>query len=55
VKEMSFLIFVVLVVIAILLWKLTDFTPDLAFQIRELRSELAAIRSLLENNEKIER
>jgi len=51
---MTFLIFVVLIIITILVWKLTDFTPDLAFQMRELRSELAAIRSLLEKNEKIE-
>ena len=43
-----------LIVIAVLLWKLTDFTPDLTFQLREIQSDLAAIRATLEKQSKQE-
>ena len=48
---MTFLILVTLIVIVVLLWKLTDFTPDLTFQLREIQSDLAAIRATLEQKD----
>ncbi|MDK1025400.1 MAG: hypothetical protein QGD92_14370 [Gammaproteobacteria bacterium] len=49
---MTFFIFVTLIIITVLLWKLTNFIPDLTFQITELQSDLAAIRSAIENRTK---
>lgn len=49
---MTFLILVTLIVIAVLLWKLTDFTPDLTFQLREIQSDLTAIRMVMEKKDK---
>ena len=48
---MTFLILVTVIIATVLLWKLTDFLPDLAFQLREIQSELAAIRAQLERDD----
>lgn len=46
---MTFLILMTSCVIAVLLWKIASFLPDLDHQLREIRDELRGIRDDLDD------
>lgn len=47
---MTFLILIATIVVAALLWKVTSFLPDLTYQLREIQSDLSAIRDSLDSD-----
>lgn len=47
---MTFLILIAIIVVAALLWKVTNILPDLTYQLREIQSDLSAIRDSLDSD-----
>lgn len=48
---MTTLTFLVLCGMAVLLWKVATFIPDLSYHLREIQSELTRIRTLLDERQ----
>ncbi len=48
---MNFLILVSVIIIAVLVWKVSNLLPDLTYQLRELQADVRTIRSMLETKE----